>query len=180
MTEPKQCASCGRALEEQDVFCRGCGAPVQAGTPAVPTMPAEPVAEGRPAMQAAPAAMPQKGIKGRTIRDFQHSGNVWDIAADWAQQNGYELRGTDQYGQYYQKGVGFWSAPRRVQLQWTGSFYHLEAWVYVPTLNYVLAFGILPREMILQSGGFRGVVPRNLGRKEINALLAALGQPPIP
>lgn len=126
------------------------------------------------------APVPHKGIKGRTVREFQHPGNVWEIAAAWAEQNGYALKGTDQYGQYYQRGTGFWSTPRRIQLLWTGSAYRLEAWAYVPTLNYVLAFGILPREMILESGGFRGVVPRNMGRKEVNALLAALDQPPIP
>jgi len=145
-------------VEEQDRFCRRCGTP----------------------SEAPPAPVPRKGIKGRTVREFQHPGNVWEIAAAWAQQNGYALKGTDQYGQYYQRGTGFWSAPRRVQLQWTGSAYHLEAWVHVPTFNYILAWGILPREMILESGGFRGVVPRNMGRKEVNALLAMLGQPPIP
>ncbi len=131
-------------------------------------------------MQPAPAAAGKQGLRGRTVRDFTHPGNVWEITAAWAQQNGYQLKGQDEQGQYYQRGTGFWSAPRRVQLQWAGSFYHLEAWVYVPTLNYVLAFGILPREMVLESGGFRGVVPRNLGRKEVNNLLAALGQQPIP
>ncbi len=181
MVEPKVCASCGKPLQEEDQFCRGCGAPAWAAPPGTGAA-AAPVAQPAPAMQAAPvmpAAGAKQGIGGRTVRDFQHSGNVWDIAAAWAQQNGFELKGTDQYGQYYQKGTGFWSAPRRVQLQWTGSYYHLEAWVYMPTFNYVMAFGILPREMVLDSGGFRGVVPRNMGRKEVNLLLAALGQPPI-
>ena len=184
----KECASCGNRVEEQDKFCRRCGtpsegppAPAQAAEMPAPSQPADAVAYPAPdpgMPVAAPVA--QKGIRGRTVRDFQHGGNVWEIAAAWAEQNGFELKGTDQYGQYYQRGTGFWSAPRRVQLQWTGSFYHMEAWVHVPTLNYVLAWGILPREMTLESGGFRGVVPRNMGRKEVNALLAMLGQPPIP
>ncbi len=182
MVEPRQCESCGKPIQEEDQFCRGCGAPAEAAPPGPGTAEA-PATQPAPAMQAAPlmpAAVAKQGIGGRTIRDFQHGGNVWDIAAAWAQQNGYLLKGTDQSGQYFQKGTGFWTAPRRVQIQWTGSYYHLEAWVHMPTFNYVMAFGILPREMVLESGGFRGVVPRNQGRREVNELLAMLGQPPIP
>ncbi len=178
MAEPRECASCGRILQEDDQFCRGCGTPIAGEAPQAP-----PAAPQAPAMQATlPQAQPvaQKGIKGRTVRDFQYSGNVWDVAAAWAEQNKYVLKGTDQSGQYYQRGTGMWTAPRRVQIQWTGSYYHLEAWVHVPTFSIVTSLGMLPREMILESGGFRGVVPRNQGRREVNELLAMLGQPPIP
>ncbi len=184
-----ECARCGQPVEEQDSFCKRCGAQVEGpvapapggetAAPGEPVDPADYLAAPDPGMSAT-APVAKQGLRGRTVREFQYPGNIWDAVAAWAQQNGYELKGTDQYGQYYQKGTGFWSTPRRVQLQWTGSVYRLEAWVHMPTLNYVLAWGMLPREMILESGGFRGVVPRNMGRKEVNLLLAMLGQPPIP
>ncbi len=38
---------------------------------------------------------------------------------------------------------------------------------------------MLPKQMGLESGGFRGALPRKIGREAVNKLLERLGQPPI-
>jgi hypothetical protein len=37
----------------------------------------------------------------------------------------------------------------------------------------------MPTDMGIESGGFRGVLPRSMARTSVNKLLAELGQPPI-
>jgi hypothetical protein len=114
-------------------------------------------------------------VKGRTARDFQSAEDVWDIADKWAAMTGYEITGQDQSSRLYQRGKGFWVAPQMIQLTWTGQGYHLEAWVRIPTFNRVMTLGLMPPELVIDSGGFTGVIPRTRAREDVNKLLVALG-----
>lgn len=118
--------------------------------------------------------------KGRTVREFQFGGNLWQILDDWAQQTGYRLIGQDQYSRLYQRGVGVLTAPQRLQMTFIGNGYRLEAFVWVPLLTRVFTFMLMPEEMPVESGGFLAALPRSRGRKHVNMLLSYLGQPPIP
>lgn len=120
-------------------------------------------------------------VKGRTVRDFQAPANldVWETADVWAGEHGYSVVGQDASSRLYQKGTNVLVVPQMLWITWTGSAYHLEAWVRAPMFNRIMSLGILPAEMVLEDGGFAGIVPRRKARKEVNEFLAALGVPAI-
>lgn len=116
---------------------------------------------------------------GRTVREFAAGDDVWQILDGWAQQTEYKLVGQDQVSRLYQRGIGFWLAPQMLSITWTGSAYRLEAWVRTPLFNKIVTFGLMPNELIIDSGGFVAILPRDKSRLNVNYLLQALGQPPI-
>jgi len=56
----------------------------------------------------------------------------------------------------------------------------LEAWIRVNVIARLMALFIIPSEMGIESGGFRGAAPRSIARKAVNRLINQLGQSPIP
>ena len=118
-------------------------------------------------------------VKGRTVRDFTAGSDMWQILDGWAQQTGYKLIAYDDVSRLYQRGEGFWVAPQRVQINFTGAGYHLEAYVWVPLYTRIFTFMLMPEEMKIESGGFIGAVPRKKARGQVSMLMQALGQPPI-
>jgi hypothetical protein len=118
-------------------------------------------------------------VKGRTTREFQSPADVWGILDGWAAQTGYELVEQDQVSRTYKRGTGFWVAPQKLKMAFTGQFYRMEAWVWLPPLNRIVTLGLMPIELRIESGGFMAVIPRSKAREQVNALLQALGQPPV-
>lgn len=114
-------------------------------------------------------------VKGKTVREFRSDADVWTIADQWAAQTGYSLIGQDDVSRLYQRGTGFWVAPQMVQLSVLPDGYVMLAWIHVPMINRVFSFGLLPDEMIIDKGGFIGVIPRNRAREDVNKLLVSLG-----
>jgi hypothetical protein len=118
-------------------------------------------------------------VRGRTVRDFMAGVDFWQILDGWAQQTGYKLIAYDNVSRLYQRGEGFLVAPQRLQVNYTGSSYHLEAYVWVPLFTRVFTLMLMPEELRLDSGGFTGALPRKTARGHVNLLLQALGQQPI-
>jgi hypothetical protein len=118
-------------------------------------------------------------VKGRTVREFQYPADIWGIVEGWAAQAGYELVEQDQFSRTYKRGVGFWVAPQMVKITFTGQSYRMEAWVWFPVYYRIFTLFLMPEELRVESGGVSGVIPRNKAREQVNALLQALGQPPI-
>ncbi|MHB8895552.1 MAG: hypothetical protein ACYC99_10305 [Candidatus Geothermincolia bacterium] len=114
-------------------------------------------------------------VKGKTVREFQFTGDVWGIADQWAAAQGYSLMAQDEASRLYQKGSGFWLAPQMVQLSVMPQGYVLQAWVHIPLINRIMTLGLMPEEMIVDKGGFVGVIPRNRAREDANLLLVAVG-----
>jgi hypothetical protein len=119
-------------------------------------------------------------LKGRTVREFQVTFDVWSVLGSWAGQTGYLQVEQDQASRTYKRGTGFWVAPQMLKMTWTGAGYKLEAWVWFTLINRIVSLGLMPRELRIESGGFRGVIPRNTSRRDVSALLQMLGQPPVP
>lgn len=119
------------------------------------------------------------GVKGRTARDFTAGADFWQILDGWAQQTGYKLIAYDEVSRLYQRGEGLLVAPQRLQANYTGSGYHLEAYVWVPLISRIFALMLMPEELKIDSGGFAGSIPRKKAREQVNLLLQALGQPLI-
>lgn len=132
---------------------------------------------------AIPAVGGAASTKKRTVRDFAVGDNVdvWEITGAWAQRHGYQVVGQSPDGQrrVYRKGEGFMTGFRMLDLSMTGERAHLEAWVGALGLARALSLFILPAEIRIDSGGMKAVLPRKMGRTEVNELLEALGQPPI-
>jgi hypothetical protein len=116
-------------------------------------------------------------VAGRTVREFTSGADVWFTLDRWAGQTGYEPVGHDQFSRLYQKGSGFWMAPRMLQMTYTGNAYRLEAWVRLPLLNRIITLGLMPAEMNIDAGGFVGSLPRKQAKEHVNLLLQALGLP---
>jgi hypothetical protein len=115
----------------------------------------------------------------RTIKDFEYSGDIGPIVDGWAAENGFRfLKGTGS-ARLFQRGRGFWTAPVRLEASQDGLKVHLEAWVSVNLMVRIMALFMLPKQMAVESGGFRGTLPRKIGRQRVNGLLEKLGQPPI-
>ena len=119
------------------------------------------------------------GVKGRTVREFTAGPEAWDILDRWAQDTGYRLIEQDQSSRLYERGTGLLVAQQRLKLSFLGNAYRLEAWVYVNLFNRIFTLMLMPEELVIDSGGFLGVIPRKKAREQVNLLLQALGQPPI-
>jgi hypothetical protein len=116
----------------------------------------------------------------RTVRDFGASGDIGSAVDDWAREAGYRLVESRELTRVFQKGVGFLVAPMMLSIRQTGSDVHLEAWIRANLFVRLMALFILPAEMGIESGGMKAVIPRKMARGQVNKLLEALGQPPIP
>ena len=116
----------------------------------------------------------------RTIIEFAAALDIWPVVDGWAAANGFRLKQSGGAERLYQKGYGFWVAPMMLKIGTQGALIHLEAWVRANLFARMLALFILPSEMAIGSGGFRGVLPRTIAREAVNRLLVQLGQPPIP
>lgn len=117
----------------------------------------------------------------RTSVRFAVHGDPWAMIAAWAQRHRFYPRETpDARSRVFQRGSGFWTAPMRAHFTVQGNHVELQAWVHVPLFTRIMSLFLLPAEMRLESGGFRGAVPRKLGRNAVNDLLAQVGAPPIP
>jgi len=116
-------------------------------------------------------------MKTRTEIDFDSVQDIQKIVEDWAQQHGYKFQEMEDDMRLYQRGSGFWTAPMRLAFIQNGEHVHLEAYVYAPLFNRLMAFFLVPKETHIESGGFVASVPRAMARKDVNALLESLGQP---
>ena len=116
----------------------------------------------------------------RTIRDFQVGFDVAPLVDAWANANHYGLRGTAADGAItYQRGSGLLTGAMPLTVRQSGSAVHLEAWIHTTFLARLGALFLMPTDMGIESGGFRGLLPRSMARTSVNKLLAELGQPPI-
>jgi hypothetical protein len=115
----------------------------------------------------------------RAIREFSANGDLWQVADEWAGQQGYKAVEETGDRRLYKKGTGFLTGARAVELRKDGKKVHLEAWVIGNLPARVLSLFILPAEITIESGGAKAVVPRKQGRGEVNELLARLDQEPI-
>ena len=115
----------------------------------------------------------------RAIRDFDVSGDLWSVVDAWAPSHGYRVVEQQDDHRVYEKGTGVLTGARVVALDKSGSSVHLEACVTANFLARLSSLFILPKEMTIESGGAKGVLPRKLGRNEVNDLLTQLGQPAI-
>lgn len=118
-------------------------------------------------------------VKGRTVREFQSDADVWSVLDGWAARAGYELVEQDQASRTYKRGKGFWVAPQKLKMAFTGQGYRMEAWVWLPMLSRIVSLFLMPEELRIESGGVSAVIPRNKAREQVNGLLQALGQFPV-
>jgi len=116
----------------------------------------------------------------RTTFRFNSTDDIWPIVEKWANENGYNQKESMKNERVYQKGTGFLVAPMMLKVRQENQETIIEAWIRANIIVRLMSFFILPSEMGIESGGFRGVLPRKIARKAVNTLLAQLGQSPIP
>ena len=123
-------------------------------------------------------------MKPRTIVEVPATDAFQNELERWAIENHYKLLSEGQSSEgperIYQKGTGFLVAPMMLRVVALGNRVRLEGWVRAGFFVRMMSLFILPAEMMIESGGFRGVLPRNMARKAVNLLLARLNAPQIP
>jgi hypothetical protein len=115
----------------------------------------------------------------RAVRDFEVSQDPLPVADRWAAEQGYKVLEQTASHRRYRKGAGIMAGSRLVTLDVDHGRGHLEGWVGSNMAARLLSLFILPANITLESGGFKGALPRKLGRDEVNPLLATLGQAPL-
>ena len=116
----------------------------------------------------------------RTVRDFQVGFDIGPMADAWAQAHHYGFRGGSPDGtRQYQRGNGFLTGAMPLTVRQDGPSVHLEAWIHANLLARIGALFLIPADMGIESGGFKGALPRSMARNAVNALLGQFGQPPI-
>lgn len=115
----------------------------------------------------------------RAIRTFPMAGDPWATVDRWAGSQGYRVVEQDDRRRVYKKGTGLLVAGRKVEITATGGELRLDAYVAANLLARAGALFLIPREITVESGGVKCVLPRNMGRAEVNALLNELNQAPI-
>jgi hypothetical protein len=116
----------------------------------------------------------------RTIRDFQVGFDVAPAVDAWAQANHYGFRGVLPDGtRSYQRGSGFLTGAMPFTIRQNGPDVHLEAWIHATLVARICAAFLIPADMSVESGGFKGALPRSMARDSVNKLLGQFGQPPI-
>ena len=116
----------------------------------------------------------------KTIRDFQVGFDVAPMVDAWAQANHYGFRGVSPDGtRNYQRGNGIMTGAMPLSIRQAGTAVHLEAWIHSTIVARIGALFLIPSDMSIDSGGFKGALPRSMARGSVNKLLEQLGQPPI-
>jgi hypothetical protein len=116
----------------------------------------------------------------RTVRDFQVGFDIAPVVDAWAGSNHYGFRGLSPDGtRTYQRGNGIITGAMPLTVRQTGTGVHLEAWIHATIVARICAVFLIPTDMSIDSGGFKGTIPRSIARDSVNKLLAQLGQPPI-
>lgn len=116
----------------------------------------------------------------RTVRDFQVGFDVGPMVDAWAQTYHYGFRGVSPDGtRHYQRGNGILTGAMPLTVRQYGPAVHFEAWTHANILARITALFLIPADMGLESGGFKGALPRMMARNSVNVLLGQLGQPPI-
>jgi hypothetical protein len=116
----------------------------------------------------------------RTFRDFTVDKDIWHIVDNWARMTKFRVKQMGKNWKLLQKGTGFLVAPMMLEIGEEKGKVHLEAWVRCNFLIRLMALFMLPAEMGIESGGFRGVAPRRIARNAVNQLLLEFKQPLIP
>ena len=116
----------------------------------------------------------------RTTLRFNSARDIWPAVEKWANENGYVRKGSVGHERLYQKGLGLLVAPMMLKVRQENEEANLEAWISPNKFTRVMSFFLLPGEMGIESGGWVMVLRRKIARKAVNALLAQLGQSPIP
>ncbi len=125
------------------------------------------------------AAKHQSQIDSRTSVLLHPSEDIRPMLAEWASANGFVEKQRNGPEIIYQKGVGVLLGPMMVSFRFDNDGVHLDAWVRANSFTRLCAFYMIPAEMGVESGGWRGVLPRKVARTAINKLLTQLGQPVI-
>jgi hypothetical protein len=116
----------------------------------------------------------------RTRFAFPCGWDIWGVVERWSNIEDAALKGGGGAQRLYQKGRGLMVAPMMYSFTQANGQIYVEAWVRCNMFARLASFFILPAEMSIESGGFKGVLPRKIAREALNRLLAQIGGPQIP
>lgn len=115
----------------------------------------------------------------RAVRTFPIAADPWPSVDKWAGSQGYKVAEQGERHRVYKKGTGIMVAARKVEITSADSELRVEAYVAANVVARAMALFMIPAEITVEPGGVKAVIPRNMGRSEVNALLQELGQAPI-
>jgi hypothetical protein len=116
----------------------------------------------------------------KTERDFSYTGPVWPTVEHWAQEHDYVLKETFDSTRLYEKPHSLRRAMGRWMFevsQHEGSA-HVAGWIRFRFVHRLGTLFLVPKSVPLEHG-FRMYWNRRKPRRDMNELLASLGQPPV-
>jgi hypothetical protein len=119
-------------------------------------------------------------MNSRTTREFSVPTDIWPLVDRWTGEEDFSLLDDAATKKSYCKKLGSLAPATRVEIDQNGDTIRLEAWLEPSMFNKVLSFFTAPKELALESGKGRMVVPRTIARDSVNRLLVHLAQPLIP
>ena len=105
--------------------------------------------------------------------------NIWPVVERWSNIEDARKQSSNGSRRLYQKGRGLLVAPMMFSFRQEGADVWIEAWVRCNLLLRICSAFILPAEMSVESGGFRGVLPRKIARDALNRFLQQIGAAPL-
>jgi hypothetical protein len=105
----------------------------------------------------------------------------WAFIEPWLASNSFTPQQSSPQERLYQNGSGLLIAPTMLLVrQVSAEALQLEVWVRCNLFTRIASLFLLPAEMGVESGGWRGWLPRQMSRDLFNGLLRQLGLPQIP
>jgi hypothetical protein len=118
-------------------------------------------------------------MNSRTAREFSVPTDIWPLVDRWTGEENFSLLDDAGTKKSYCKKLGSLAPATRVEIDQNGDTIRLEAWLEPSMFNTVLSLFTAPKELALESGKGRMVVPRTIARDSVNRLLVHLAQPLI-
>jgi hypothetical protein len=103
------------------------------------------------------------------------AGDVSPKIDQWCKSNGFVTEPASGRAKVYRKGSAMVGPPLMLTVKVDGDETALDVWLHFPLFARIMALGLQPERMALESGGFKQWMHRGQARKAINPLFELLG-----
>lgn len=117
-------------------------------------------------------------MKPRTVCNFRYDGDIWPLVGSWAKDTHLVQEESTTFRRVYRRET-LYACPIRFDIVQERSQVTVQAWVKRAKWTSPTWSPLVPQQMELASRGMIAAVPRLLGRRVLNQLLAAVHQPPV-
>jgi hypothetical protein len=115
----------------------------------------------------------------QTITQRRIKGDVAPNIAEWCTKNGFVAEEATSPATVFRRGSAWVGPPLMLTVHFDGGETALDVWLHFPMFARIMALGMQPERMALESGGFKQWLHRKKAREAINPLFQLLGARPV-